>query len=116
MKLAIIGSRNFNDYGYVVSVWAVYFVGKNVTEIISGGAKGADLLGKKLALEKNIPYIEFKPDWEKFGKSAGFIRNTDIIKNCDIVLAFWDGISKGTAHSLGLAKKYKKNSFIFYFN
>lgn len=115
MKLAIIGSRNFYDYSYLLSVWGVYFSTRNVTEIISGGAKGADSLGKKLALEKNIPYVEFKPDWETFGKSAGFMRNVNIIKNCDCVLAFWDGKSKGTGHSLGCAKKEKKNSFIFYF-
>lgn len=84
--------------------------------IISGRAKGADMLAERYATENQIPTLIFPPDWEKYGRSAGVIRNKDIIKNCDMVIAFWDGQSTGTAHSLQLAKKYKKKSLIYYFS
>lgn len=125
MRLAIIGSRDFVDYELFKKIIHMYFYDcystedDNVeyyafSEIISGGAKGADSLARKFAKEFGIKLIEFLPDWDKHGKSAGFIRNEDIIKNCDMVLAFWMNESKGTGHSLSLAKKYKKNSLIIY--
>ena len=123
MKLAIIGSRGFNDYDKLERVLTSYFsfiVKKPpyinfIHKIISGGADGADKLGAKFANDNGVVLIEFKPDWDKYGKSAGFIRNKDIIDNCDFVLAFWDGKSKGTAHTLKLAKEQKKSTFIVYF-
>ena len=106
MKVAIIGSRNFNDYELVVETLLEY---ENIiTLIVSGGAKGADMLGERWAKEKNKELLVFHPDWVKYGKSAGFIRNKDIIENSDIVFAFWDGISKGTKHSIDLSVKLNK--------
>lgn len=106
MRIAIIGSRNFNDYNLVTETLLPYK--SKITLIVSGGAKGADSLGEKWAIKNNIQTLIFPADWDKHGKRAGFIRNEDIIKNCDGVLAFWDGGSKGTAHSLSLAEKYNK--------
>jgi hypothetical protein len=60
------------------------------------------------AIENKIPTSIFFADWETHGKSAGFIRNHEIIKNCDKVIAFWDGVSKGTGHSITLCSKYNK--------
>ena len=106
MKVAIIGSRNFNDYELVVETLLEY---ENIiTLIVSGGAKGADMLGERWAKEKNKELLVFYPDWVKYGKSAGFIRNKDIIENSDIVFAFWDGVSKGTKHSIDLSVKLNK--------
>ncbi len=102
MIIAVIGSRTFNDYEKVKEK-----LGKidNISMIVSGGARGADRLGVRFAKENGIPYKEYLPDWDKHGKSAGFIRNYDIIKNCNYVVAFWDGQSKGTKHSIDLARK-----------
>ena len=111
--LAIIGSRTFNDYDRLCRVYDLYF-STGYSFIVFGGAIGADLLAKKLCLERNLDYIEFLPDWS-LGRGAGLLRNRDIINCCTNVLCFWDGISKGSANSLGLAKKMKKDSFIFYF-
>lgn len=102
MKIAVIGSRTFNNYEIVKEELTKI---ENISLIVSGGAKGADSLGVKFAKENNIPYKEFLPDWNKHGKSAGFIRNHDIIKNSELVVAFWDGKSKGTKHSIDLARK-----------
>lgn len=104
MKLAIIGSRTFNDYELLKKECD----NLNIEEIISGGAKGADSLGEKYAIENNIKFTIFKPDWKKYGKRAGFLRNIDIINSCDSVLAFWDGNSKGTQHSINLGHKHNK--------
>ena len=105
MKIAVIGSRNFNDYELVKTTLSTL----NITLLVSGGAKGADSLGERYATENNIETLIFKPDWEKHGKAAGMIRNTDIINNADTVIAFWDGESKGTKDSITKAEKKNKN-------
>lgn len=79
-----------------------------ISYIIKPGAKGADFLGKRYAEEMFLGYIEFLPDWDKFGKSAGYRRNFKIINEADYVIAFWDGKSKGTKHSIDLAKEQSK--------
>lgn len=106
MKLAIIGSRSFNNYDYLVRVLEPYK--SKIDLVISGGAKGADSLGELWAKENNIETLIFLADWDKNGKAAGFIRNKDIIENCDCCIAFWDGSSKGTKHSLSLCDKLDK--------
>ena len=106
MKVAIIGSRTFNNYGLLKSYLDPYK--EKITLVISGAAKGADTLGEKWTKENNIKTLIFPANWDKYGKRAGFIRNEDIIKNCDVCVAFWDNESKGTQHSLNLCKKYNK--------
>jgi hypothetical protein len=104
MKIAIIGSRTFDNYSLLQETLKLYK--SKITLIVSGAAKGADSLGEKWALENNIKTLIFPANWNKYGKRAGFIRNEDIIKNCDCVIAFWDNKSKGTAHSISLCEKY----------
>lgn len=111
MKIGVVGSRNFNDYIKLKTELDKY----HATFIISGGAVGADTLAKKYADENNIPTVIYLPDWNKYGKSAGAIRNKDIVNNSDMIVAFWDGISKGTAISINLAKKTNKTIEIIYF-
>ena len=95
MKLAIVGSRSITNYEKISEEIDI-FIDEIPEVIISGGAKGVDSLAEKYAYENNIEILIFKPDWKKFGKSAGVIRNKDIIQNSTHVLAFWDGSSKGT--------------------
>lgn len=111
MKIAVIGSRSFNDYGLLKETLASL----EISEIVSGGAKGADSLAEQYAKEANIKTLIFKPDWAKHGKSAGFKRNVDIISNSDMVVAFWDGESKGTKHSIDTAEKQGKKVLIIKF-
>jgi len=106
MKAAIIGSRSFNNYDLVLETLLEYE--NTITLIVSGGAKGADTLGERWAKEKNKEVLIFYPEWDKYGKSAGFRRNKDIIENSDIVFAFWDGVSKGTKSSIDLTNKLNK--------
>jgi hypothetical protein len=115
MKLAVVGSRGFNDYDLLKSKLNDIHLRKPITCIVSGGAKGADSLGEKWANENNIETLIFIPEWDKYGKRAGFLRNEDIIKNSDAVVAIWDEVSKGTQHSISLAKKYNKPCLIVKF-
>lgn len=114
MKLAIIGSREFQNYSIMIK--ELDPLKSKLTLVVSGGAKGADSLGEKWAKGNNIPTLIFPANWEKYGKRAGFIRNEDIIKNCDCCIAFWNGKSPGTKHSISLCEKYDKPYKIIYFN
>ena len=115
MKLAVVGSRNFSDYELLKSKLDLIHKRKPITLIVSGGAKGADSLSERWAKENNVETLIFLPDWNKYGKKAGFLRNEDIIKNSDAVVAAWNGISKGTEHSINIAKKYNKSCLIIKF-
>jgi hypothetical protein len=104
MKLAVIGSRKFDNYDLVCEILSKY----NITQIISGGAKGADSLAARYAKEHNIFLVEHIPNWEALGKKAGHIRNQYIIDECDRVVAFWDMKSTGTRDSINKAKRQDK--------
>lgn len=131
VNLAIIGGRDFNDYNYARSC-INYIVSKydfEITNIISGGASGADKLGEIYADEYKINKKIFIAKWDdisrsdsiirtnSFGKkydaNAGFRRNTDIIVNSDVVIAFWDYNSKETKDSIEKSKKMNKFLIIF---
>lgn len=107
MKLAVVGSRSFEDLEKLSLVLDEIHSKNKISLIISGGAAGADSLAEVWAKLNSIPVQIFLPDWKKHGKSAGFIRNRDIINSCDSCVAFWDGTSKGTLNSILLAKTRK---------
>lgn len=102
MKLAIIGSRScppvrIEDYlKYVPDT------------IVSGGAVGADTYAREFAQRKGLKLIEYFPDYEKYGKRAPLERNKLIVEECDCVLAFWDGQSRGTKYTMDYAEKNGK--------
>jgi hypothetical protein len=106
MKLAIIGGRDFDDYERLCVV--MKNVKSPIEAIVSGHAKGADTLAERWADDHGVEKEIYLPDWDGLGKRAGFVRNQQIIDAADAVLAFWDQKSKGTAHSIGLAKKAGK--------
>ena len=104
-KIAIVGSRDFAELDKVRD-----YVNSLPLDciIVSGGARGVDRVAEQTASVRGMQTIIFKPDWEKHGKAAGFIRNHDIIQAADSVVAFWDGTSKGTKNSIDLATKLNK--------
>lgn len=111
MRIAIVGGRDFNDYDLLKKSIKVL----PGDTIISGGARGADTLAKRFAYENRLNLVEHSPDWDKFGKRAGFIRNELIVKDAEVVYAFWDGVSKGTANSISIAKRLCKNLEVIYY-
>jgi len=103
MRVIIAGSRDFNDYTTLCRVCDHMLSERNDVEIVCGMAKGADLLGKKYAEERGYKVKEFPASWEALGKAAGYVRNEDMAKYSDALIAFWDGSSKGTGHMIDLA-------------
>lgn len=99
MKVAVIGSRNL----YVDPLEK--YLPEDVTEIVSGGAKGIDTCARKYAIEHHIKLTEFLPEYYKYGKGAPLKRNLQIIEYTDVVIAFWDGQSKGTKYVIDNCKK-----------
>lgn len=102
MKVAVIGSRSLTSYPLEEVIPA------DVTEIISGGARGADALARAYALAHDIPYTEIRPDYARYGKGAPLRRNLEIIARADLVIALWDGRSTGTAHTIDECRKRGK--------
>ncbi len=105
MKLIIAGGRDFNNYDLVEKEANEMVSGVQNVEIISGLAKGADLLGCRFAEENGYPLRGFAAEWGKFGRAAGPIRNKLMAKNATHLLAFWDGKSRGTKHMIEYAKE-----------
>jgi hypothetical protein len=106
MKVIIAGSRDFNDYNELCKFCDHVLQNQKEIEVVSGTAKGADQLGEKYATERGYTIKQFPADWDKHGRSAGYIRNEEMAKYADALIAFWNGNSKGTEHMINLAKKY----------
>ncbi len=102
MKLAIIGSRT------ITSVNLSDYLPADVTEIVSGGAKGIDTVAADYAREHGVPLTEFLPDYARYRRGAPLKRNAQIADYADEVLVFWDGISQGTMHTVGLFREQGK--------
>lgn len=102
MKIAVIGSRNLRvaDLGK--------YLPNNITEIVSGGARGIDTCAKEYATSHKIKLTEFLPEYGKYGRYAPLKRNDLIINYSDAVIAFWDGSSRGTKYVINQCKEKNK--------
>jgi|TARA_B110000908_G_C10223161_1_gene436458 hypothetical protein len=108
MRIIIAGGRDLKNYALVYSMCQFYLQNTQVTEIVSGKARGADALGERFAKDMGIYVREFPAEWEKYGKTkAGKIRNEQMAKYGTHLIAFWDGKSRGTANMIELAKKHR---------
>lgn len=105
MKVIIAGGRGFNNKQLLFEKCDNILKNKDVVEIVSGVAKGADYLGELYGEARGYYVKRFKANWDRYGKSAGFLRNKEMAEYADALIAFWDGQSKGTAHMIELAKK-----------
>lgn len=102
MKIAIIGSRNL----FVDNLSK--YLPEDTDEIVSGAARGIDTCARKYAISNGIKLTEFLPDYKKYGKSAPIKRNLEIIAYADMIIAFWDGKSRGTKFVIETSRKLKK--------
>lgn len=113
LKVIIAGGRDFTDVQLGLSEFLIF--SNEVTQehgltepfarIVSGGARGADLVGERIASMCHIPVDRFIPNWDTLGKRAGFVRNAEMADHADALLAFWDGVSRGTKHMIDTATK-----------
>ena len=107
MKVAVIGSRSLfvRDLGK--------YLPEGTTELVSGGARGVDTSAREYAKANGLPIKEFLPDYATLGKGAPLVRNIDIINYADVVLAFWDGKSRGTKFVIDNCKRLGKPVKVF---
>lgn len=115
-RIIVAGGRDFDDYELVMDTLDEYidqlWVDNGHIEIVSGRAKGADRLGEKFADIRGISIACFEADWRTFGKFAGPMRNVEMAKYASeegytgVLIAFWDGESRGTKNMIEAAEKY----------
>ena len=109
MKIAVIGSKEFSNYNLLKSILDKE---KEIEQIISGGAEGADTLAQKYAHENNIKFLEFAPNYEENGNEAKHIRDRLIVENCDKVIAFYDEKCEGTKYTMDHARQMHKPIYV----
>lgn len=107
MKTIIAGSRSITNYDELLA--AIKDIDWEITEVISGGARGADELGEWYATSNNIPLRIIPADWSRFGRSAGPIRNQRMAEIGEALVTVWDGSSRGSAHMIETMKKKTSN-------
>ena len=112
MKIAIVGSRSFNDYAILENWILSHTADETISLVISGGAMGADRLAERFAFNHNIPMKVIIPNWDQDGRTAGVQRSIKIIKEADVCFVFWDGLSRGTRYSIELCQRYGKPTYI----
>jgi hypothetical protein len=122
MRVIIAGSRDFDDYDYLKQISMELIINNfglfdETVTIVSGTARGADSLGEKFARENSFEIVRFPAEWESLGKKAGYLRNKEMVKYAKedskgMLIAFWDGKSKGTKHIINTAKKEKLKTYV----
>lgn len=120
VRIIIAGGRDFSDYELLKKsvhdiIYDLVYDGRctcYTCEIVSGTARGADQLGERLAAEDGFSLKRFPADWNTYGKRAGYLRNEQMAKyavsdgHYGVLVAFWDGVSRGTKHMIDLANKH----------
>ena len=121
IRLIVAGTRNFDNYEFLKSSLDEFIDLHTLGDInpgvviISGMAKGADLLGVQYAKERNYQLEEFPADWTK-GRSAGPQRNLRMAKSANACVVFWDGKSKGTENMISIAKRHELKLQVVHYN
>ena len=113
MRVIIAGSRDIAEYTDVYEAILESRWKDDITEVVSGGARGVDKLGERFAREHNLPVSHFLANWNKHGKAAGYIRNQEMAMNADALIAVWDMKSKGTANMIEVAQAMDIPTFIW---
>lgn len=107
MRVAVVGSRSI-EYDKIRDVAMAFlerYIPVNCTELISGGAIGADKLAEDYAERYHLKMTVLEPDYAKNGKRAPLMRDEDIVRDSQYVIAFWDCRSRGTAYTVSYAVK-----------
>ena len=103
VRVLVCGSRTWNDLPTITSV----LTSLRPSVVIHGGALGADSLGGMAAWIMKVPIERYPADWKTHGKAAGAIRNQEMLDKGkpQLVLAFWDGVSRGTKDMIDRAER-----------
>ncbi|MDI1289436.1 MAG: SLOG family protein [bacterium] len=117
MKCIVAGSRSITDYCLVEA--AIAQAGFHITEVVSGTASGVDQLGEGFAAAQGLPVRRFPADWRQYGRRAGIVRNLRMLAYASqapeggAVIAVWDGVSRGTRHTIEAARQQGLSLFVF---
>lgn len=112
VRIIVAGGRDFGDYQLTADTLDALLreLDTEKVMIVSGGCRGADALGEAYAEAHGIPVKRFPADWKNYGRAAGPIRNRQMAEYASqgkgILLAFWNGTSRGTASMISLAEKH----------
>jgi len=113
MKVIIAGSRDIVDYELVLE--AIANANFDITSVVSGGARGVDRLGEQFAKDCGLPIHPFPADWNgPHKKAAGHIRNAEMAKFGQALIAIWDGSSPGTKNMIDVARKNNLKIYVEY--
>ncbi len=104
-RVVVAGSRTFDDYRKLSSELDRFLSGKKNVTIISGTARGADRLGERYAAERGYKIDQFPAEWSRYHQGAGPIRNLEMVKTANAVVAFWDNQSPGTKNIIDCARQ-----------
>ena len=110
-RVVVAGSRSIRDEALIYTKLDTILGNKIKTHdirIISGCAAGPDTIGARWAYERCLRVDKVPADWDKFGRSAGMIRNKIMLEVADAVIAFHDGASPGTANMIDITRAAKK--------
>ena len=111
-RIIVAGGRDFNNYDLLSETLDAVLKRYTDSEtiIVTGCCRGADALGEHYAKEHGIPVKRFPADWLQYGKAAGPIRNREMAEYASegegVLVAFWDGKSRGTKNMIDMAFKY----------
>jgi hypothetical protein len=114
MKVIVAGSRGITSFKEVS--YAIEKSGFEITEIVSGTARGVDRLGEGWASLNEVPIKRFPAQWDKYGRGAGFKRNTEMAEYADALVAVWDGRSNGTKQMISEANRILLKVFSYEVN
>lgn len=115
MKLIVAGGRDFVNIQVMITVLMDLVEKGKIDpkpELVCGMARGADMLAYSLWANSRMPIHNFPADWNTYGKSAGYRRNSEMGEFADAAVCFWDGNSKGTKHMIDIMNKLGKPVYV----
>lgn len=110
IRITIGGYRKYDNYDVFCKNVDAYIseTGADEITILSGHCSGVDMMAERYAAEKGYCLEVYPAEWDRYGLAAGPMRNQVMVVNSDMVIAFWNGTSKGTRNLIDTAKKLNK--------
>ncbi len=110
-RVVVAGCRDYTNYDEAkkyMDLCLSELMKKYEIIVLSGGCRGADMLGERFAREMNLKIERFSAQWDLYGRYAGLRRNNEMAQMGDYIICFWDGKSRGTKHMIETARKLNK--------
>lgn len=115
--MMICGSRSFTDYALFKKCMDIVTSLDGIPKefhVISGGCRGVDTLAEIWSKENNLNFRAYHAEWDMYGRAAGPMRNTIMVRNADIIVAFPKSSSTGTFDSMKKTKMFPEKRLIVF--